>query len=213
VRANESLKDRIRSHRRDGLRNRSKLVHVPSRERVAVGEAIRLEIGLGPHADEVVLDGTIVDVQPGSGETDGADGGAPIVVCRIEQRHADRLAYILEVLEGDRQPVARRFRRVRARVTVRWSARAKSPTRVHHTFTADLSAGGAFIVCRDSPLRDTTLSIELRLQPGEAPIELEAVVTWSGTAHGQPGFGVKFNHVDRTVFARLQDIVDEHEGA
>lgn len=172
-------------------------VRVPTRERVEPGQPIRLEIGFGALHDEIVMDATVREVRSGEGDE------PPLVVCLVENKHAARLAYVYDVLTNRRDPVSRRYRRVQVRLRVRWIWRG----RTYGAFTGDISCGGAFLISPVCPPVETEIDLGLWLDPETEPIELAGIVIWSGTARREQGFGIRFRHIERETFARLQELV------
>jgi hypothetical protein len=110
LRADEQLLDRI-APEAPGDAGRLQL---RSRENVLVGEAVRVEISFGPLADEVTLACVVARVEPNE------HGGPDTVELRIVADHGERVAYIREVLGGQREASARKHRRVPTDLPVRW---------------------------------------------------------------------------------------------
>jgi hypothetical protein len=197
VRADESLVPRIQ---RTG---RVSTVWVATREPVRVNQAIRIEFGLGPLADEIVVDAVVREVRADADPLD-----APEVLCEIDRRHDERFAYVYDVIRGLREVVTRRYRRVAARFPVVWTHEGRS----HRSFTGDIAAGGAFVVAPGAPEAGAMIELEMWLD-ADAPIEVSGLVTWVGQSRGEGGFGVQFRHLDAGAFNVLRDLVRRRDGS
>jgi hypothetical protein len=177
-------------------------LEVPSRETVAISDRITVEVGFGALADEVELDGEVVAVHP-------QDDGAPhVVVIAIGRKCARQIAYVRQVLAGNRPASARAHRRVPVDVAVRWrSGELRQVTRAR-----DLSRGGAFILSSLLPPEGSVITLEID-QPGskDGTIALDAHVTWLRREGPETGFGVHFRVRSREDADRLYKFVRAHE--
>jgi PilZ domain len=176
-------------------------LEAPSRETVAAGDRVCIEIGLGALVDEVELEGTVV-------ETRAREGGlAPIVVIAIATRHAAQLAYVNGCIRGDRRASLRAHRRVPVDVEVRW----RVGELLQRTRARDLSRGGAFILSHLQPPVGATVSVELEGTASTPIFRVGAVVTWIQRHGPDVGFGVRFVVRSRGEAERLQQLVRVHE--
>jgi Tfp pilus assembly protein PilZ len=175
-------------------------LEVSTRDPIVVDEVVRIEISLGPMADEVELDGHVVSVS-GSG-----DGAPDLVLVAFGPEQEPRVRYLRHVLEGRRDASARRYRRVPVDLDVRWRCgRARYASKL-----SDLSRGGAFIVSRCLPSIGDEVELEILAdEPGA--LQFEAVVSWVRPRGQQTGFGVSFRLTDRTAAAALTDVVRRQE--
>jgi PilZ domain-containing protein len=176
-------------------------LETPSREAVAIGDQVEIEIGFGALVDEVVLVGTVVEVRT------RASGLAPLVVIAIDPRSAVQLAYVDGCIRGDRQASARAHRRIIVDTPVRWRAGEL----MQQTRARDLSRGGAFILSHLQPPVGTEVSIELDGTATTPNLRLAAVVSWIQRTDPLAGFGVRFTVHTRGEAARLQQLVRVHE--
>jgi hypothetical protein len=177
-------------------------LEVPSRETVATGERITVEVGFGALADEVELAGECVAVRP------QAEGSPHLVVIAIDRRCARQIAYVRQVLAGLRPASARAHRRVPVDVSVRWrSGELRQVTRAR-----DLSRGGAFILSSLLPPVGSLISIEID-RAGAEPLALEAQVSWLRKEGPETGFGVQFRVRSRKLADALHQFVRSHERA
>ncbi|PRQ04154.1 PilZ domain protein [Enhygromyxa salina] len=180
------------------------VLSVPSRESVAAGDAIRVEVSFGAMADEIVLRGAV------EGTTPRGDR-APLVVIRIAKVHAARVRYVHQVLTSGREATARSSRRVRADIQATWYWGLGS----HATRLSDISKGGAFIRSGAPPSTGSELELELNdsmvQSDGAGSLRIEATVAWVGRNQGARGFGVKFRILDRIVASRIAALVRWHE--
>lgn len=187
-----------------GHASESARLEVPSRETVAVGDRITVEVGFGALADEVELEGVVVEVQ-------AQPAGAPhIVVIAIERKCARQIAYVRQVLAGNRPASARAHRRVPVDVAVRWrSGELRQVTRAR-----DLSRGGAFILSSLQPPVGSLIAIEIDQSGDDAlALALDAEVTWLRREGPETGFGVHFRVRSRQDADRLHRFVRAHERA
>lgn len=183
-------------------------IDVPSREAVALGEPVRVEISFGALSDEIELHGRVMGVQP------AVDERPPRVVIRLADEHVGRARYVRAVLRGDRPASARSHRRVPTDMSCRWSQGAFE----HTSRIRDLSRGGAFIMSTFSPEIGTRVRVGLDVtddpadgSPGLDPLRLEGVVSWVCADGRTPGFGVSFKLRDRRVAERLFRVVRSQE--
>lgn len=179
-------------------------IKVPSRESVAIGDAIRVEVSFGAMADEIVLRGAVDAIHL-------RDERAPLVVIRVVPDHAARLRYVDEVVSNGRAATARASRRIPSQIPATWFWGIGS----HATRIGDISRGGAFIRSAAPPSVGSKVKLELndRMIEGErrGPFRLEASVAWTGSSQGVRGFGVKFRIVDRDQADRVASLVRWHE--
>jgi hypothetical protein len=196
VRADSALVERIQRS------DRGSTMWITTREPVRPHQSVRLELGLGPLVDEILVDAVVRDLRPPEEVTD-----APEVQVEIERRHEERFAYVYDVILGRREPITRRYRRVAARFPIVWSQAGQA----HRSFTGDIAAGGTFIL-GEAPELGSSVEVELWLD-SEDPIEVSGLVTWVGIARGEDGFGVQFRKLDAGVFGRLRQLVRRREDA
>ncbi len=173
----------------------------PSREAVAIGDRVRIEIGLGALVDEVELDGTVVELRA------RPEGLAPLVVIGIPPRHAAQLTYVQGVVKGDRPASARAHRRVPVDTMVHW----RCGELLQSTRARDLSRGGAFILSHIQPHVGATVTIEIDGTATTPILRLAAVVSWIQRQGPEVGFGVRFLVRSRGEAERLQQLVRVHE--
>ncbi|MBC8067174.1 MAG: PilZ domain-containing protein [Deltaproteobacteria bacterium] len=176
-------------------------LETPSREPVAIGDQVAIEVGFGALVDEVELAGTVVEVRA------RASGLAPLVVIAIDPRSAVQLAYIDGCIRGDRQASVRAHRRIVVDTPVRWRAGEL----MQQTRARDLSRGGAFILSHLQPTVGTEVSIELDGTATTPNLRIAAVVSWIQRTGPLAGFGVRFSVRTRGEAARLQQLVRVHE--
>jgi hypothetical protein len=191
VRANESLVPRI------ARSERGSTIVLALRDPFRVHQSVRLELGLGPFADEIMVDAVVRAIRPGDTATD-----PPEVTMEIIRAHEERFAYVHGVITGQRDIVTRRHRRVAARVPVVWMLAGRS----HRSFTGDIGCGGTFILGEEAPPPGAHIELDLHVSPRES-LALRGIVTWSGVSRGDTGFGIKFESLDHDTFARLREIV------
>ncbi len=169
------------------------------RDRVANGQLVRLELSLGALADEVVIDGRVVE-----------ERAAPVhgreAVITVIADHVARLCYARAVLFGERPAAARGSRRVSAELPVLWEREGERL----RARTLDLSRGGAFIRALDLPEVGERLEVEFPVSSTER-VQVPSVVAWVSEDRRRPGFGVSFKFSDRGVAAMVQDLVRRAE--
>jgi hypothetical protein len=190
VRADEALAERIQRT------DRGSTLWVTTRESVRPQQTVQLELGLGPLVDEILVDAVVREVRAPQSVTE-----APEVLLEVHRRHEERFKYVYDVIQGRREAITRRYRRVAARFPLVWTQDGHS----HRSFTADIAAGGTFIL-GEAPEAGSNVELEIWLDSEDA-IEVSGLVTWSGEARGETGFGVQFRKLDAGVFHRLRDLV------
>jgi hypothetical protein len=190
LRADDRLVDRLRPDG-DGF-----LLDIPSRRAVSIDDGVRVELGLGPLADEVELHGRVVAVLE-------AEAHVRLVRVRLDEHAVLRARYVLAVLEGQRSAAPRSHRRIPCDLTCRWTQGLLE----HHGRVGDLSRGGAFVVSRSCPDVGTQVTLEL----DDADLRLPGQVTWTRRDGGATGFGVSFKIRERAVADRLFRIVRAQE--
>lgn len=170
---------------------------VPTREVLAEGDHVMVEVALGPLDDEVAFDGRVAEI--------GADERAGRRLVHIEVRPIDapRLAYLLDVLEGRRRPVPRRHRRIPVDLPVRWL----HGVRPSHGVLRSLSPGGAFVETSEPVAVGTPLELELRDDAGRGPMLLVGTVVWAGRLGDRLGFGFRIDRRSATDAARLANLL------
>lgn len=170
------------------------------REAISPGARLGIEISLGPLADEVELDGTVVGVQT------CPEGGPARVIVAFARAQAPRIRYLRHVLAGRRSASARRHRRIPVDLEVHWRiGRARYASRL-----TDLSRGGAFIVSRCLPRIGDEVEVEILADPPKA-LAFDAVVSWIRAQGTHAGFGVNFKLTDREAAAALTEVVRRQE--
>jgi hypothetical protein len=193
--------DRLASMLIAGQPGEAARLEVPSRETVATGDRITVEVGFGALADEVELVGEVVAIHP------QPEGAPHLVVIAIARRCTRQIAYVRQVLAGKRPASARAHRRVPVDVAVRWrSGELRQVTRAR-----DLSRGGAFILSSLLPPVGSTIAIEI--DEDGSTLALDAQVTWLRKDGPETGFGVHFRVRSRSDADRLHRFVRAHERA
>ena len=174
---------------------------LPSRERLSIGDELRVEVSFGPMADEITVEGVVTSV-----EERGTDD-PPFVTVHIFEPDAPRMNYILAVLKGRRPATARRHRRVPADIDIRWWWGIKA----HNQKALGLSLGGTFVRSPDAPGAGFRTEVEIRTDSRLPPLRIPSVVVWSGLTGTQRGFGVAFKVDDSTLAERLRQLVRDCE--
>ncbi|MBK6916844.1 MAG: PilZ domain-containing protein [Deltaproteobacteria bacterium] len=178
-------------------------LEVPSREAVALGDAVLVEIGLGALVDEVELDGVVVELRARDG------GQAPLVVIAIPARHAAQLSYVESIVRGDRAPMPRAHRRIPCDVAVRWQCgELRQDSRAR-----DLSRGGAFVLSHLQPLVGAMVTLEFEATATSPILRLQAQVSWIQRNPHDAGFGVHFVVRTREEAEHVQRMLRAHESA
>ena len=178
-------------------------LHVPTREPLARGQTVRVEVGFGPMADEIILRGVVEQVRDQASRE-------RLVSVRIDWTHGVRVRYILEVLNEGRQASARKSRRVPSSLHATWTNdRGTRTSRLQ-----DISKGGAFVQSPMPPPAGSSLQLALAEPSNKGePLVVEGLVAWTGRSQGQRGFGVKFCPADRSLAGRIAALVREQERA
>ncbi|MCR9164798.1 MAG: PilZ domain-containing protein [Nannocystaceae bacterium] len=167
------------------------------RESLEEGEHLCLEISFGPMVDEVMLSATV----------EAIDGDRVALSVPLSER--SKTTYVLQVLAGTRSAAARRHRRVPVDLEVRWTWKGDR----YASRARDLSYGGAFIESRVLPSVGARVDVVLRTPDAAGEISVGGEVAWLRQSRGTAGFGVCFKLPDRSVAARLHEVVRECECA
>ena len=169
---------------------------VSSREPVVPGDRIDVEVSFGAHADEVVCSGVVHAIEPRVGHS-------PLVHIHIVRTHAHRMRYVLAVLRGQRQPTARRHRRVAAELEARWFYGLRP-----QPFVIDeISLGGTFVSAVSQPRQGFEFDLEIRLDSRSVPLRVPAEVAWVSHDADRRGFGAIFRLADRSTAQKLANVV------
>lgn len=172
---------------------------VPTREAVARGDLVRVEISFGAMSDEIIVHGQIESVRP-------RDSRTTLVAIRIEWAHAARVRYVLEVLTEGRAATARKSRRIPSQISASWEGRLGT----QESTLKDISKGGAFVRTATPPAEGSQIHLQLddsMVGADSIPLELEALVAWTGRSQGTRGFGVKFRVPNRSLAGRIAALV------
>ena len=172
-------------------------LQLATREPLERGQDVRIEVGFGPMADEIVLRGRVEFVS-------ARERREPIVHIRIDWTHSARVRYVLQVLNEDRRASARMSRRVPSSLPATWTNQLGTRT----SQLSDISKGGAFVQTATPPPAGTSLELSLG---SKQPLVVEGLVAWTGRSQGQRGFGVKFCPADRELAGRIAALVREQE--
>lgn len=196
-----------------GRSSRAGVLLIPSREVLAVGAVVRVDISFGPLADDISLQGVVRATTPRGAQ-------APLIEIEILAGHGPRVRYIHEIISQGRAATARASRRVSSTIQATWHWGLGS----HAARIGDISKGGAFIRCGAPPSPGSTIRLELNdsmvaagagmVAAGAgvpAPLELDAKVAWVGRSGGHRGFGVEFRVLDRALAKRIAQLVRWHE--
>jgi hypothetical protein len=167
-----------------------------------IGEDVKVEISLGAMADPIELIGKIRSVDSAS------TGGSMAAKIEVLRPHGHRLAYVLDVLRGERQPTTRAHPRFQVDLPGRWWMGARAESQVFE----DLTRGGAFIKTRTEqrPAVGSVVPIEIVDSHG-VPLRLESEVVWLSRDAARRGFGTRFKIAKRELAERLSDLL-EREG-
>lgn len=190
------LRAEERLFRFETLRSGQRGLVVPSREAVTNGENVRVEIGFGALADEIVFDAEVVDTRL-------RDGQAPEVVLSIAVEDEPRVRYVEAVMAGQRPAAARRHARIPVDLPVRWSWGFST----HDSRLVDLSPGGAFVSAHDVPAVGAVVELELAGQ-----VRVAGAVAWASRTLDRAGFGVQFRFTSREEAARVSDLLRSAPG-
>ncbi len=148
------------------------------------------------HADEVVCSGVVHHIEPRKGRS-------PLVHIHIVRTHAHRMNYVIAVLRGQREPTARRHRRVPAELEARWFFGLRPQPFV----IQEISLGGTFISAVSQPKEGFEFDMEIRLDSRSVPLRVPAQVAWLSHDVDRRGFGATFRLVDRSTAQRLANVV------
>ncbi|MCA9699639.1 MAG: PilZ domain-containing protein, partial [Myxococcales bacterium] len=179
-------------------------LELPTRETVAIGDVVHIEVSFGALADEIILEGFVTGIAA-RGER------SPLVSIRFRSEHEARVRYVHEVLTKVRAATARKARRHDSAVQTTWHWGLGS----QQTRISDISRGGAFVRSAAPPSVGNTVNLEIDdsmvVGSDGKPVRLQATVAWVGRSQGHRGFGVKFRLGNREVAQRIAALVRWHE--
>lgn len=135
--------------------------------------------------------------------------GAANVMCTTPQCSAPLLQALAEIAADSPrwQHPRHRRRHLRINVNCRVRVREKASRTWEMGNTLDVSSGGAFVVCYQSPRCGTRVEVELH-DLNESPIHLEGKVAWSRgweDSSNLPGMALDFN--DRGASQTFRDAI------
>lgn len=158
-------------------------LRVATRETMALGDRLVVELSFGPMVDEIEIDGAVVAIAP-----DPA-GGPTIVDVAFDRRHKAQIDYVMQVLGGARAATARAHRRVVVDLGVAW----RCGELTQQTRARDLSRGGAFLLSHLQPNVGAAVDLEFQGDHQTPILRLAATVSWVQRQGRFSGFGVRFH--------------------
>jgi Tfp pilus assembly protein PilZ len=175
----------------------------PTREAVALGTPVVLEVRFPELEDRMILRGFVAWRRQGRYRL-GQRAGLGIEFLAAERLKRD---FLLSVARGEmaREVAPRRHRRLPIELRVDW--RVKDARDRHSATLDDIGPGGAFLRTRDLAPEGTSLVIEVVPPGGAAPLAIEGRVAWSRESPGEEGLGVEFRCRDTGGLRRLKELV------
>lgn len=180
-------------------------IRVPVRTVCTVGSVVDVELGLGAHADEIVLSGVVRYV--GTDPSAGHGSMTPVVEIEVVHTHAHRMRYVIDVLTGDRSANARAHRRVPVSLDGRW-IHGISPRLFPVT---EIGAGGVFVESLTSPRPGSRVDLQISFDRRLPPVYLRSDVMWVSNSVERPGFGARFRLDSRESAQQLQALIRHAE--
>jgi uncharacterized protein (TIGR02266 family) len=177
-------------------------IFFPTREQLALGEGVIVEISFPELQDRVLLRGFVAWRRAGRHRTKLRAG------LGIEFLAADRhkRTYLLSVAKGEVVDIAqRRHRRLPVELRVDW--RVKESRSQFSSHLDDIGPGGAFIRTTDFLPPGTEIILDV-LPPGSVtPLSVAGRVAWTRHTPGEEGVGVEFKARDAGGVRRLRELV------
>ncbi|MSP62453.1 MAG: hypothetical protein EXR72_19395 [Myxococcales bacterium] len=171
----------------------------PTREAMAIGELLVVELRFPALRDKMMMRGMVVWRRSGRHRTKLRAG----VGIEFHQHEAERRDFLLAVARGEKvSMVVRRHRRLPVELPVAWRvAEGRSWFKSHFE---DISPGGAFVATSEVAPFGTDLVLDV-MPPGSVmPLEISARVCWVRPEHG---VGVEFRWRDAGGARRLRELV------
>ena len=202
--SNPNLPMRLRVRGGDGLmgalrespdRRDGGTLRLPVRREARIGRTVLIEVGLGPMVDEVVLAGVIIEARShGPGQTDA--------VIRVVPSHRHRVAYLAQVLRGQREPTARAL----PRYDMKLKASILRYPRTLPAAVQSVSEAGVFVRSYVEAEVGSTVDLEIDLKE-RGPVRLAADVVWQSTDNDRVGFGATFAGGQAALVQRIKDFI------
>jgi Tfp pilus assembly protein PilZ len=178
-------------------------VFFPTREAIALGESVIVEVRCPELVDRILFRGTVAWRRAGRHRSK-TRAGIGVEFLAAERHKRD---FLLAFARGElpREVGKRRHRRLPTVLAVDW--RVKEDRSQHQSTIDDIGPGGAFI--RTQALAPTGTSIVLEVVPPGAvvPLSIEGRVAWAREAPGEEGLGVEFRCRDTGGLRRLKELV------
>jgi uncharacterized protein (TIGR02266 family) len=184
-------------------------IFFPTREQVALGEAVVLEIAFPELMERLLLRGFVSFRRAGRHRTKQRAGiGIELLASESPKRD-----FLLAVARGEMaRPVApRRHRRLPVSLPIEMQIKEQAGT-VAATLD-DIGPGGAFIRTHELTPEGTPVVLSLVPPGGVSPLHIEGRVAWSRRAPGDEGLGVEFRCRDTGGLRRLKELVRRLEAS
>jgi Tfp pilus assembly protein PilZ len=178
-------------------------IFFPTRETIALGEAVIVEVRFPELADRLLLRG-FVAWRRAARLREGLRAGIGVEFLSAERHKHDFLVAVAQGRAGG-SVVARNHRRLPISFKIDWRVKEE---RDRYTATVDdIGPGGAFIRTRELHPAGTPLVIELTPPGSAAPLSIEARVAWARQSPGEEGLGVEFRCRDTGGLRRLKELI------
>ena len=164
-----------------------------------IGQPVKVEVSLGAMADPIELMGIIRSVKSTN------SSGPSAAKIELSQPHGHRLAYVIDVIRGQRYPTTRAHPRFHVDLEGRWWMGARAESQV----IEDLSRGGAFVPTRSEQRPSVGAVVPLEIVDSHGvPLRLESEVVWLSRDPARRGFGTRFRIAQRELSERLSDLLE-----
>ncbi len=171
----------------------------PTREAIAVGEPVVVEVRFPALRDRMMFRGAIAWRRTGRHRTK-LRAGLGIEFLPVE---ADRRDFLLAVARGEQvEMVVRRHRRLPVDLEVRW--RVLADRTWFDSRIEDISPGGAFVATSETRPPGTELVFDVTPPGNLVPLQIAARVAW---VRAERGYGVEFRSRDAGGARRLRELV------
>ncbi len=177
-------------------------IFYPTREAIALGEQIIVEIRFPGLANKQMIRGSIAWRRAGKHRTKLRAG----LGIEFHAAEAKRRDFLIAVAKGEIvDMVTRRHRRLPVKLTASW--RVVFDRETHTSHVEDIGPGGAFLRTTEFLPPGTEIVLDV-VPPGSLrPLEIAGRVAWTRHTDGEEGLGIEFKSRDAGGMRRLKELV------
>jgi uncharacterized protein (TIGR02266 family) len=177
-------------------------IFFPTREAIALGEQVLVEIGFPELCNKQLLRGFIAWRRAGRHRTK-LRAGLGIEFLAAEQKRRD---FCIAVAKGEiADMITRRHRRLPVTLSADW--RVVLDRETHRSHVEDIGPGGAFLRTTEFLPPGTEIILDVTPPGSLRPLEIAGRVAWTRHTIGEEGIGVEFKARDAGGTRRLKELV------